>query len=91
MSGYVALRLLLPDAVGTWFVTDSRTSPFESRIVGPAETGALHDHGAIAGEPGTVAGIGERASVATGQGPFIAQAASARSIVAARLAGNFSA
>jgi hypothetical protein len=57
MSVYVVLRLPLPGAVVTWFVTGSRASFFETRILGPDESKARHNHSAMIDDPGIVMGI----------------------------------
>ena len=53
MSGYVVLRLPLSGAV----VTGSRASFFETRILGPDESEARHNHSAMIDDPGIVMGI----------------------------------
>jgi hypothetical protein len=61
-SERVALRLVLPGAVVTWFVTGSRTSSLRnagSSVL--ANSKARRDHGTVTDDPGVVTGIGEQA------------------------------
>ena len=88
MSEYVVLRLPLPGAVITYFVTSSRSTSLQIDDHRSWRTRIRHDHSAITGGSGAVARICERASAA-GQSPSTALAASAWSSVAARLASRF--
>jgi hypothetical protein len=61
VSGYVALRRPLPEAVVTCFVTSSRMSSLRSTGVGGhVELRARRDHTATTAIPGAGAGIAER-------------------------------
>jgi hypothetical protein len=61
VSGYVVLRLPLPGAVVTYFVTSSRTTSLQIDDRRSWRTLVRHDHSAMTGESGYVTRICERA------------------------------
>jgi hypothetical protein len=61
VSGYVALRLPLPGAVVTYFVTGSRTSSLRNTQLLVLPPKARQDHSGMTGESGAGTGIGGRA------------------------------